>query len=492
MRNKFSVLVLLITIVFPFLGSAQYTVESLPTPKVKGQEYFVSNPDGILSDYTVGQLDILSQQVDNSTKAEYAIVVVNDYTGDSDFEFALALFNKWGIGKEASNNGLLLFIAKDRNEYRFISGYGMESIFPDAYLKRVGEKYLVPNFRNGDFDKGILEASTFIAKILESPDSVKELERLMPEATSFWSLKNPTTLNSIWILIVCTLFYLYVHYIASRILKKQAKKPRLFAPIFQGIGCMLILMFFTLFIFAFLLRNLEEVYQVKNLPYFIFLICSMILAMKITDGRGRIKSNFQDAEERSNAYKEYMKWLFVPMLITPLAWVDFFMISKALARDKDRFAPPDLSGDWTRIVRSSNKADKGLLSQGERNEEKLESRKYEIWQNKQNGVIKTIPWEISHRYQSCPKCNFYTLDTSEVRTIRAATYSSSGEGERFDKCHNCSYMENKGRYTIPKKVRSSSSSSSGGGSSSGGRSSSSSSGSFGGGRSGGGGAGGKW
>ncbi len=149
-----------------FGQSIAYTVDNLPSPKIKGQDYFVSNPDGILSSGTVAELDGLSTQIEATTKSEFAIVVVNDYVGDSDFEFALKLFNAWGIGKKESNNGLLLFIAKDRHEYRFITGYGMESILPDAYLKRIGEKYLVPNFRNEDYDRGVMEASEFIKTIL--------------------------------------------------------------------------------------------------------------------------------------------------------------------------------------------------------------------------------------------------------------------------------------------------------------------------------------
>ncbi len=81
-----------------FAQSTAYTVDNLPNPKIKGQDYFVSNPDGILSSGAVSELDGLSKEIEATTKSEFAIVVVNDYVGDSDFEFALKLFNTWGIG----------------------------------------------------------------------------------------------------------------------------------------------------------------------------------------------------------------------------------------------------------------------------------------------------------------------------------------------------------------------------------------------------------
>ena len=77
---------------------AQYGIEDLPNPKMKGQNYFVSNPDQIISNHVVEELDAISWQIDSITKCEFAIVIVNDYVGDSDFDFALNLFNAWGIG----------------------------------------------------------------------------------------------------------------------------------------------------------------------------------------------------------------------------------------------------------------------------------------------------------------------------------------------------------------------------------------------------------
>jgi len=152
MRKK--LLLLLIILTHNLYSYAQYSVADIPSPKVKGQKYWVSDPDHNLSAATVMELDSILQHIDESTQAEFAVVVVNNFEGADIFEFALAVFNTWGIGKKETNNGLLLFVAKDRRSYRFVTGYGMEAMLPDAYLKRVGETYLAPNFRKSDYDKG--------------------------------------------------------------------------------------------------------------------------------------------------------------------------------------------------------------------------------------------------------------------------------------------------------------------------------------------------
>ncbi|WP_205600207.1 MULTISPECIES: TPM domain-containing protein [Sphingobacterium] len=489
MRLQLSLLTLLFVVVCRMSAQAQYTVQNLPNPKTEGQRHFVSNPDGILESYTVSQLNDISQSIDSVTKAEYAIVVVNDYVGDSDFEFALELFNIWGIGKKGADNGLLLFIAKDRHEYRFISGYGMEGIFPDAYLKRVGEKYLVPNFRNGDYDQGIIEASQFIEQVLKSSDSIAELERLMPEPVSFWSFRNAILLNTLLMLAFFAALYLYVHFISVRILKDTKSKPQLIAPVFWGMGCMLLLMFITLFIFVFIFNNLEEIYQIKNLPYFMFILLALILATKISNGKSKIVESFKDEEDLQRSLKSYVKYLVLPMLLTPLAWFDLWGILNRFRRNVGRFTPPDNTNNWIRVNRSDSKAKPNqYLDPGQKKEESIKSLRYEIWKNTSSNEVRLLPWEKSSHFRDCPQCHYFTLEVNKTKTIRSATYSLSGEGEKFDSCQNCNYFRHVGFFTIPVKSRSSS----GSGSSGGGSSSSGGGGSFGGGSSGGGGAGGRW
>ena len=469
---------------------AQYTVSTLPHPKERGQQYYVSNPDGILSTWAENELNQISQQIDSTAQAEFAIVVVNNFQGDDIFTFALQIFNTWGIGKKGSDNGLLLFIAKDRREYRFISGYGMEGIFPDIYLKRIGEKYLVPNFRNEDYDMGVLEASRFIAQVLQSPDTLVELESMMPEALPFWNWRNPISGNTLAIIGVFFLLYLYVHFVTAKLLKNKRKKIALWTPVFWGMGCMALLLFVTLFIFAFVFNNLEDIYQRKNLPYFAFVLFAIILAMKITNGRSTIIKSFQDEEDLQHTLKQYAAYLFIPILLSPLAWIDLIGIFNRFRKNAGRFNPPDQSGDWERVNRSDKAAKpKSYLNSAQLKEETVKSLQYEIWKNTKTGEVKLIPWNKSSRFKECPRCHYYTLEVNKTKTITAATYSSSGKGEKYDSCQNCDFFGSKGYFTIPRKSeRSGGRSSSGGG----GSSSSSGSGSFGGGSSGGGGAGGKW
>ncbi|QBR11345.1 TPM domain-containing protein [Sphingobacterium sp. CZ-2] len=461
----------------------------IPNPKSKGQDYYVSNPDGILDWYSVQELDSICKSIEQETGAEFAIVLVNDYDGEDDFEFALSLFNKWGIGKKESNNGLLLFIAKDRREYRFISGYGMERLFPDAYLKRVGELYLVPNFQQGYYSAGVFQAVRFIEHVLKSPDSVKELKEMMPEAQPFFSWDNAIFKNSLLVILFFIALYIYTHLVIKSLLKK-ANKVSFVKPIFYGLGCGVLLMFVSVFPLIILYEDLSPLYNKNNTPYILFALGGVILAMRITTGRESIVKGGKDEEEKQIALKKFRNYLLVPMLLSPLALFDLIWLSNRMFKNRGRFLPPNNDPEWTRLNRNKDaKKIKTILDDGQRAEEQKGSRKYEIWQHSKTGKYELVPWEVSKKFDVCPACGYHTLLKNQTKTVVAANYSSAGSGEKFDKCQFCNYKKHIEFYTIAKKTRSSSSSSSGGSSGGG---SSSSSGSFGGGSSGGGGAGGRW
>lgn len=474
----------------PYRVPGKFKIEEVPSPKIQGQDFFVSNPNGILSLQTENELNRISVAIEKATGAEYAIVMVKDYDGPDDFEFALALFNRWGVGKAGADNGLLLFIAENRHEYRFISGYGVEGIFTDYYLKAIGEKYLVPNFRNYDYDKGVIEASQLIERVFLAPDSQEELAHLLPEAAPFWNLRNPI-LNKILIyLAVFLLVYLYIYFVEGTLVPKKMRAK--FSPIFKGMGCMLVLMFFSVFVFAFVFDNVEKVYRLKNLPYFILVLCALIITVKLSDSKRLVENTFKrDRETQTRKLKKWTGLMLLLILVNPLLWGIFVSMDKRYSRDKKRFAPPDNSGDWTRINRNDVPLKpKKYMDPGQLKEEALHALRYEIWKNTKTGNIKLVPWERDLDYQNCPNCGYCTYKTDLTKTIIPATYSSAGEGERYGTCFYCDFEKSLGRFTIPRKTRSSSS---GGGSSrSSGGSSSGSSGSFGGGSSGGGGAGGRW
>ncbi|WAC39201.1 TPM domain-containing protein [Pedobacter sp. SL55] len=195
----------------------QHSLSSIPDPKKQGQDHFVSNPDGIL--YNVSVLDEALVELEKQTKVEFAVVVVSNFDeNQEDFEFAKALFDKWKIGKAGSNNGLLLLIAKDRRKYRFISGDGVEGLLPDIVLKQIGERQLVPAFRENQYDEGILQAIDAVKDILTNPNANAEIQSLISKEKQ----KSFDWMFALGVSAVIIFLFIFIF----RAVNKQAKKTR--------------------------------------------------------------------------------------------------------------------------------------------------------------------------------------------------------------------------------------------------------------------------
>jgi len=99
---------------------------------------------------------------DNQTTNQIAIVTIKDLGGQDISSYAINLATKWSIGNKGKNNGILILI-KPKNETKggvFIAtGYGLESVVPDALAKRIVQVEIIPKFVKGDYFGGISAAT---------------------------------------------------------------------------------------------------------------------------------------------------------------------------------------------------------------------------------------------------------------------------------------------------------------------------------------------
>ena len=157
------------------LFGTEYTIETVPNVHLQNAKAFVSNPDVILSPSTEQQINLLLDSLQTKTSAEVAVVAVNSI-GDADIkQFATALFEHWGIGKREKDNGLLILFVLDQRKITFETGYGLEGILPDAICKRIQTRYMLPEFKTENYDKGMLQGLNVIYHRLSTPEVQDEL-----------------------------------------------------------------------------------------------------------------------------------------------------------------------------------------------------------------------------------------------------------------------------------------------------------------------------
>jgi uncharacterized protein len=86
-----------------------------------------------------------------------AVVVVKSLDGLSVEEAAVTLFQLWGIGKKSQDNGLLLLWSTGDRRVRVEVGYGLEGALPDGKVGAILDTYVMPKFKAGDFDQGLID-----------------------------------------------------------------------------------------------------------------------------------------------------------------------------------------------------------------------------------------------------------------------------------------------------------------------------------------------
>ena len=466
---------------------AQSTVESIPNQKLINGSY-VANPDNILDVPTVTQIDTLLNSLERKTTVQVAVVVVESI-GEADiFEFAQKLFTTWGVGSKGNDNGLLLLLVKDQRTVRFHTGYGVEGVLPDIICKRIQRDYMVPEFKNGDYNAGVLAGLQQVEKILTDPDYAEEVNASETNEVS------DGTGFVIFLSVFAGLVALIIFIVKSVNGKFADSKKPAYTPYpemrltrwtwvleFVGIPVLIV----TFFVISATENALGFCFITLYL-YYLSTLFHRLWRMKKVINRFLQSQEYGEIVELIR--KQQLYWLFMALLF-PLPFVFYFFYHLARKRIYRNY-PRKCKECQGVMEKQTEKTEDEYLSKEMQLEETLRSVDYDVWKCMGcNSVEMSFYLNRRSKYEPCPKCNTIAYHSVSRRTIQSATYSSSGSGEELHRCEFCGY-DKKTEYTIAQLVASSSSSSSG--SSSFGSGSSSGGSSWGGGRSGGGGSSSSW
>lgn len=160
--QKYVTILMLLVVLLPIASAITY-------PTLNG--YVTDNANIITPEYRE-KITNLADKINKETTVEIAVLTIQSLEGDSPENYALQTFRQNGIGKKDNNNGLLILVAKNDRKYKFEVGYGIEGTIPDAMKVPIGDKIITPNFRNGDYGKGIYESMLAIEGLVTNNTEV--------------------------------------------------------------------------------------------------------------------------------------------------------------------------------------------------------------------------------------------------------------------------------------------------------------------------------
>jgi uncharacterized protein len=129
---------------------------SIPNPRTRDGTWVTDMPRALRAE-TVARLNSTIGDLERTTGAEMAVVVIKSLDGLSVEEAAVKLFQLWGIGKKDKDNGLLLLWSTGDRRVRVEVGYGLEGTLPDGKVGAILDTYVIPKFKAGDFDQGLID-----------------------------------------------------------------------------------------------------------------------------------------------------------------------------------------------------------------------------------------------------------------------------------------------------------------------------------------------
>ena len=144
-------------------------VMSLLTPAAQavvkqGEDFYYLDTAGVLSEEAEGTIYFCNQMLEEACGGQIVVAVLDSLGGASTIDYALELFDSWGIGSAETNNGFLLLMSVEDEDYFTAYGIGVDDIFGGYVMHDLFRMQLEPFFAVKDYEAGALQ---FFRTVLE-------------------------------------------------------------------------------------------------------------------------------------------------------------------------------------------------------------------------------------------------------------------------------------------------------------------------------------
>jgi uncharacterized membrane protein YgcG len=195
------------------------------------------DPPRLVNDYigllSSAERESLEQKLvifEQQTSIQIAVVIVNNVTVEI-HDDAVAIGNKWAVGQEEFDNGIVFLVAKEDRKMAIATGYGSGGYITESIAKRIIEQDIKPHFKAGDYTAGIIAGVDRMITFLGTTPIAdrKALEKQQREEEAAETQESLETFG-MWatiIAILCGFIFLIVRtYRKSSRVKKQVREMK--------------------------------------------------------------------------------------------------------------------------------------------------------------------------------------------------------------------------------------------------------------------------
>lgn len=368
-------------------------LSEFPNPRERGS--WVHDGAQIIRDRQ-GDINRVLDDLEGTRGDEVAVVTVFSIGDMIPEEFAIALFERWDLGKEGRDNGVLVLHVVDQESVEVIRGSGVDGVLTDERTDAILDQVTDSFFRRESFADGHYETVRAIDRCLRTdgatgdltdgwerqPGIVRQLPWRVPPVRLVTTLALPTSPVG-YLLVAAVFFWMLGLYLTRR--RRRSKWA------------------------------LAAHEKSARFEYAAACVGGFLLA---TDVLG----------------------VFVALCVSiPLAVVSVFLLRFATTRARpDVHRTCSACGADLYQTLSEDEEDQ-FLNEGQRAEEEVGGFDYEVWACRcgHMSVERGGSWgDVA----SCPSCSHKAL-SSETRILREPTYANLGRARFTIWCALCEYHE---------------------------------------------------
>jgi uncharacterized protein len=161
-------------LVWAFLAFALVVQPARAAPTFPALTGRVVDDAHILSPETQAQLTQELAGLEQKTSRQLIVVTIPSLQGYDIADYGYQLGRAWGIGQKETNNGALFIVAPNDRKVRVEVGYGVEGVLTDAMSSVILQREVLPRFRQGDMQGGVVAGTHALVEQLSLDTSTAE------------------------------------------------------------------------------------------------------------------------------------------------------------------------------------------------------------------------------------------------------------------------------------------------------------------------------
>jgi uncharacterized protein len=124
----------------------------------------------ILSPQATQKLDADLAGLEAKTGHQLVVATIPDLQGYDIADYGYQLGRTWGIGQKGKNDGAVFIVAPNDRKVRIEVGYGLEPVLTDALSSIILQTKVLPRFRQGQMEQGVVDGVEAVIQQLALPD----------------------------------------------------------------------------------------------------------------------------------------------------------------------------------------------------------------------------------------------------------------------------------------------------------------------------------